>query len=155
MAVKIDVIYQDGEVIAFRNPQHPAGKLLTLVRNLATAVEFRFCNPAGEPEEIIAPESYRNAQALLSWRDRLLASTEENITFYQDEAGFQVLRIDYINIDTVEMRNVLADSYLELEPKLRGKADCELSIAVYSSSSDRLMQLFFTLDVQVKNPVLP
>lgn len=154
MTVKIDVVYQDGEVIAFRNQLHPAGKVLTLVRALATAIELRFCNPAGEPEDVIDPEAYRSAQALLSCRDRLLASTEENITFYRDEAGFQVLRIDHIDIDTGEMRDVLADSYLDLEPRRRGQAECELSIAVYSSSSERLMQLFFTLDVLVKNPVL-
>jgi hypothetical protein len=49
---------------------------------------------------------------------------------------------------------MLADSYLEVEPHWRGIIFCELSIALYSTSDDRQMQLFFTMDVAVKNPVL-
>ena len=155
MAVKIDVVYCDGEAVEFRN-QNPAGKKpLTIVRNLRTDLEFRFCNLAGEPEEVVKYEDFRSGQLLLSCRDRLLASTEENITLERDEDGFLVLKAASFDIDTAAMRDLLADSYLELEPRWQGMAFCELSAALYSTTDDRQMQLFFTMDVAVKNPILP
>lgn len=155
MVVKIDVVYCDGEVVEFRNQNPAAPKPLTLVRNLQTELEFRFCNLAGEPEEVVPPDDFRSAQLLLSCRDRLLAATEENITLERDDEGFLLLKVRKLDIDTTEMRNVLADSYLELEPRWRGVVFCELSLALYSTADDRQMQLFFTMDAAVKNPLLP
>ena len=154
MTVKIDVIYSDGEAVEFRN-QNPAAKNpLTLVRNLQTSLEFRFCNQSGEPEDVVNLEDFRSGQLLLSSRDRLLAASEENITLVRNEDGFLVLKVENLDIDSVELRNMLADSYLEVEPHWRGIIFCELSIALYSTSDDRQMQLFFTMDAAVKNPVL-
>ena len=155
MAVKIDVVYCDGEAVDFRNQNPAAKKPLTIVRNLRTDLEFRFCNLAGEPEDVLNFGDFRSGQLLLSCRDHLLASTEENITLERDEDGFLVLKVAAFNVDTAAMRNLLADSYLELEPRWQGIAFCELSVALYSTSDDRQMQLFFTMDVAVKNPILP
>lgn len=153
METKIDVIYCDGEAVEFRN-QNPAAKNpLTLTRNLRTTLSFRFCNLAGEPEDVVALEDFRSGQLLLSCRDRLLAATEENITLERDEDGFLVLKVENFDFDSNEMRNTLADSYLELEPRWRGVVFCDLSVALYSVSDDRHMQLFFTMDAAVKNPV--
>lgn len=155
MSVKIDVVYCDGEVVEFHN-QNPAAKnLLTLVRNLQTALEFRFCTPDGESVDVVDPEDFRSAQLILSSRDRLLAATEENITLERDEDGFLILKAAAFNIDNEAVRELLADSYLDLEPRRRGTVLCELSAALYTTSDDRQMQLFFTMEAIVKNPILP
>lgn len=158
MSLKIDVIYHDGEIVAYRNQSAlssacSSGKP-TLIRALKTPIEFRFCNTANTPETIIAQENFSHAQILLSCRDRLLSCSEEGIVLFTDEDGFQTLRIEKLNIDTPDVRSLLADSYLDLETCRHGLAECELSIAIYSSSDERSVQLFFTMDVIIKNSIL-
>ena len=159
MSVVIDVVYQNGEAVAFNNLQNVScsrrQKTLTLTRNLATDVVLRFCTAAGEALEVIAPENFGYAQILLSCRDRLLLAREEGITLETDEAGFQQLRISHLVPDSGEIANVLADSYLEIDPRRQGKVECDFSCAVYVGSDEQAMQLFFTLDALLKNAVLP
>lgn len=156
MLSKIDVIYQNGEVVDFYNPAHRAGeKVLDLVRNLQCDLEFRFCNADGAAETVLADENFGRAQALLTCRDRVLTVVEKNISFYRDEMGFQVLKIADLVLDSAELRQVLSDSYLELEPHRRGVVDCEFSAALSANAAEQqAMQLFFTLGCTVKDPVI-
>ena len=112
---------------------------------------FRFCNVDGMPLTVIAPEDFGKAQVLLSCRDRVLAATEENIVLAEDDAGFQTLTVKNLNTDSAELRRVLADSYLEVEPARHGKVKCEFSVAIYSGSCEHAMQLFFTMETLVKD----
>ena len=155
MLSKIDVIYQNGEVISFNTPTARSGKrVLQLTRNLECDLEFRFCNELGEMEEVIAVESFGKAQALLTCRDRVLAVVEDKLSFYTDEMGFQTLRIEKLVLDSEDLRQVLADSYLELEPRRRGTAECEFSVAIFSNTSEQSMQLFFTIEGLVKDSII-
>ena len=155
MEIKLDVIYQDGEVVGCCKQGNKHSKSLpVLYRGAVNNLEMRFCNPVGEPEIVILPEFSAHGQVLLSCRDRLLLSREENITLSVDENGFQLLRIGNLDIDNQAVRNLLADSYLDLERKNHGCVTCEFSVAFYSDNINQLMQLFFTLDVLVKNIVL-
>ncbi len=155
MLSRIDVIYHNGEVIGFCNHTAKAErKTLMLTRNLECDLEFRFCNRDGEPERVIAPERFGKAQALLTSRDRVLAVIEENLSLYEDEMNFQILKIEKLVLDSDDLQQVLADSYLELEPRRHGTAECEFSVAIFADGSEQTMQLFFTVDALVKNPVL-
>ena len=155
MEIRIDVIYQDGEVVGCcKQGNKHRRSLPILYRGAVNTLELRFCNPDGEPETVITPEVSAHVQALLSCRDRLLVSREEDITLSTDENGFQILRIGNLDVDNQAVRNLLADSYLDLERKNHGCIACEFSVAFYSDSVNHLMQLFFTLDVLVKNIVL-
>ena len=154
MIAKIDVVYFNGEAVSCQAEHVPFrknGAVLELTRNLLTDVVFRFCNIDGMPLTVIAPEDFGKAQVLLSCRDRVLAATEENIILAEDEAGFQTLTIKNLNVDSAEIRQVLADSYLEVEPARHGKVKCEFSVAIYSGSCEHAMQLFFTMETLVKD----
>lgn len=157
MAVEIDVIYLDGEAVAFRNrcSGHVGARPLVLTRNLAVDIVLRFCTAQGEALEVIPLDEFGHAQALLSYRDRLLLALEENITLEVDEGGFQLLKISRMVPESAEIRSVLADSYLEAEEQYQGVVPCDFSCAVYADSSELGMQLFFTLDAVLKNAVLP
>lgn len=153
MSIKIDVIYQDGEAVAFRNAHNQGGKkLLEFFRALEFDLVLRFCNADGEPAEITPAATSGKVQLLLSRGDRLLASVDEGAVWSKDERNFTLLSFNRIAFDTGDVRNVLADSYLELEPNYRGRAECELSVAVYSNDALReTMQMFITMDALLKD----
>ncbi|MBE6381132.1 MAG: hypothetical protein E7047_09415 [Lentisphaerae bacterium] len=153
MLTAIDVIYRDGEVIGFCNQTqyHKSGALCTLVCGLPGSIQFRFCNPSGSSEKVIEPMGRQRIQLLLSCRDRLLLMQEKTLEIKRDDAGFQLLRIDDLNINTPEMQSCLQASNLEHDPEQRGKIDCEFSVAILVPDDNCRMQLFFTLPVTVKN----
>ena len=154
MIAKIDVVYFNGEAVSCQAEHVPGrknGAVLELTRNLLTDVVFRFCNIDGMPLAVIAPEDFGKAQVLLSCRDRVLTATEENIVLAEDEAGFQTLTVRNLNADSAELRQVLADSYLEVESARHGNVKCEFSVAIYSGCCEHAMQLFFTVEALVKD----
>ncbi len=153
MNVKIDVIYQDGEAVAFRNTLLPGKKnVLEFFRAVAFDLELCFSNADGEPVSIADVENPGKVQLLLSCRDRVLASVENPGEWSLNERGFQILKFTGIVFDSGDIRNVLADSYLEIEPNYRGRAECEFSVAVYSSDAPReAVQLFITMNALLKD----
>lgn len=153
MLIQIDAVYRNGETVAFNCCSQRGRKTVNLTRALPTELLFRFCNENGDREEILALDEFHSAQILISSRDRLLFSSEENISFQLDADGYQTLRIVDLNIDNADVRNVLADSYLEVEPRKWGICDCDFSVAIYSGNPDRQMQLFFTVDCCIKNVI--
>ena len=147
MSINIDVVYLDGEVVLFRNHRAVPGEKypLLLSNHELQDVVLRFCAPDGAAVEVLPPEEFGGAQILLTYRDRLLLSREENIFFRKSVDGFQQLEIVSLQADSVEIRNVLAESCWELEPHYRGWVECDFSCAIYACSDHRAIQLFFTM----------
>ncbi len=149
MSNRIDVIYQNGEVVEFCRMGSAEKAEIVLLQNGSSGMEFRFCRMGGGREEILKIEDFSHAQILLSHRDRLLAATEENIFFAEDSEHYQYLKISFLDIDTSETRSVLRGSLWDIEPRRRGKIAGELSIAIYSQKMEYALQLFFTVPVTV------
>lgn len=149
MSNRIDVIYQDGEVVDFRNMGAEEKAQVVLQQYAANGMDFRFCCINGGSEEILKMEDFSHAQVLLSYRDRLLAATEENIFFEEDTQHYQHLKITCFDINTPETQSVLRSSRWDIEPKRRGRIAGELSIAIYSHKMEYTLQLFFTVPVTV------
>ena len=147
MSMNIDVVYQDGEVVLFRNREETwNGKYpLQLSAHKLQDIVLHFCAHNGTAVEVVPPEEFGGAQILLTYRDRLLLSREENIFLRKNADDFQRLEIAGLRSDSAEVRNVLADSCWEIEPHYRGWVECDFSCAVYAGCDHRAMQLFFTL----------
>ena len=150
MSNRVDVIYQDGEVVNFCWYGTNDKAQVILRQKAENSLLFRFCRSGGKSEEILKTEDFSHAQVLLSHRDRLLAASEENIFFEEDTRQYQILRITQFDIDTPDTRAVLHNSLWDIEPKWRGKVKGELSIAIYSQKMEYSLQLFFTVPVTVQ-----
>ena len=149
MSNQIDVIYQNGEVVDFCCTGTEEKAQVILRQYAANSMDFRFCCINGGSEKILKMEDFSHAQVLLSYRDRLLAATEENIFFEEDSQHYQHLKIACFDINTPETRSVLSSSRWDIEPCRRGRAAGELSIALYSQKMEYALQLFFTVPVTV------
>ena len=149
MSNKVDVIYQNGEVVDFCWYGTNDRAQVVLHQNGENSLIFRFCRSGGKSEEILKAEDFSHAQVLLSHRDRLLAASEGNIFFEEDFQHYQILRIPRFDINTSDTRAVLNSSLWNIEPKRRGKVNGELSIAIYSQKMEYSLQLFFTVPVTV------
>ena len=149
MSNQIDVIYQNGEVVDFCCMGTEETAQITLQQYAANSMEFRFCRINGVCEEILKMEDFSHAQVLLSYRDRLLAATEENIFFEEDTQHYQHLKITCFDINTPETQSVLRSSRWDIEPVRRGKIAGELSIAIYSHKMEYALQLFITVPITV------
>ncbi len=147
----IDLYYSNGEVQKFCDKAAENRKYLEFHLGVEHTLDFRFCNELNSPVEIIPSGKFGRAQLLLSSRDRLLASEENNITFLEDEVGFQTVHVEKLIFDSPEIRQQLAASQWALEPNYRGKIDCDFSMAIYINEYFRTsIQLFFTLEAVLK-----
>ena len=151
MSNRVDVIYQDGEVVDFCWYGTSDKAQVVLHQKGENSLSFRFCRSGGKSEEILKAEDFSHAQVLLSHRDRLLAASEGNIFFEEDFQHYQILRIPRFDINTPDTRAVLYNSFWDIEPKWRGKVKGELSIAIYSQKMEYSLQLFFTVSVTVRS----
>lgn len=147
----IDLYYSNGEVQKFCDKAAENRKYLEFHLGVEHTLDFRFCNELNSPVEIIPSGKFGRAQLLLSSRDRLLASEENNISFGVDDSGFQVLHVEKLSFDSPAIRQQLAASQWELEPDYRGKIFCDFSMAIYINEYFRTsIQLFFTLEAVLK-----
>ena len=88
MSNKVDVIYQNGEVVDFCWYGTNDKAQVVLYQNGENSLIFRFCRSGGKSEDILKAEDFSHAQVLLSHRDRLLAASEGNIFFEEDKILF-------------------------------------------------------------------
>ena len=147
----IDLFYSNGEVQKFCDKAAENREYLEFHLGVEHTLDFRFCNELNSPVEIIPSGKFGRAQLLLSSRDRLLASEENNISFLKDDAGFQILHVEKLAFDSPEIRQQLAASQWALGPNSRGKIFCDFSMAVYINEYFRTsIQLFFTLEAVLK-----
>lgn len=145
----VDLFYHDGEVESFCCNNH--AKTLEFVCGVEHSLDFRFCDLSGSPLKLIPVEKFGSCQILLSCRDCLLASVENNISFLEDEVGFQTVHVEKLTFDSPAIRQMLAASQWELEPNYRGKIGCDFSMAIYINEYFRTsIQLFFTLEALLK-----
>ena len=149
MSNRIDVVYQDGEVVDFCCCGTGEKAQVILLAEELNTLDLRFCRRGGGREVILQAEDFSHAQVLLSHRDRMLAATEENIFFEEDIEHYQHLKIICFNINTTETRSVLRSSFWDIEPRRRGCVEGELSIALYSQKMEYALQLFFTVPITV------
>ncbi len=149
MQAIVDLFYHDGEVQSFGCSNN--AKTLEFVCGVEHSLDFRFCDLSGSPLELIPTEKFGSCQILLSCRDRLLASVENNISLGVNDSGFQLLHVEKLSFDSPAIRQMLAASQWELEPDYRGKIFCDFSMAIYINEYFRTsIQLFFTLEAVLK-----
>ena len=149
MQAIVDLFYHDGEVQSFGCSNN--AKTLEFVCGVEHSLDFRFCDLSGSPLELIPAEKFGSCQILLSCRDRLLASVENDISFGVNDSGFQLLHVEKLSFDSPAIRQMLAASQWSLEPDYRGKIFCDFSVAIYINEYFRTsIQLFFTLEAVLK-----
>ena len=142
--------FLDGEIVDYTIAE-PAGNILYLTMAQAFDIDFVFCNVDGLPLDFSLPEKSVNVQVLLSCRDRILSSTEQQVCWQFDSGGFFVLPLKNLVFASAELDKVMKESFLEIEPNFHGRLDCELSIALFTGNIPNLnMQLFFTVNTIIK-----
>ena len=142
--------FLDGEIVDYTIAE-PAGNILYLTMAQAFDIDFIFCNVDGSPLDFSLPEKTLNVQVLLSCRDRILSSTEQQSCWRFDSGGFFVLPLKNLVFASAELDNVMQKSFLEIEPDFHGRIDCELSLALYTGNIiNNNMQLFFTINSIIK-----
>ena len=149
MQTIVDLFYHDGEVQSFGCSNN--AKTLEFVCGVEHSLDFRFCDLSGSPLKLIPAEKFGSCQILLSCRDRVLSSVENDISFGVNDSGFQLLHVEKLSFDSPAIRQMLAASQWELEPDYRGKIFCDFSMAIYINEYFRTsIQLFFTLEAVLK-----
>ena len=149
MQAIVDLFYHDGEVQSFSCSNN--AKTLEFVCGVEHSLDFRFCDLSGSPLKLIPTEKFGSCQILLSCRDRVLSSVENDISFLEDEVGFQTVHVEKLTFDSPAIRQMLAASQWALEPNYRGRIECDFSMAIYINEYFRTsIQLFFTLEAVLK-----
>ena len=142
--------FLDGEIVDYSIAE-PAGNILYLTMEQSFDIDFIFCNVDGSPLDFSLPEKTLNVQVLLSCRDRILSSAEQQVCWRFDSGGFFVLPLKNLVFASAELDNVMQKSFLEIEPDFHGRIDCELSLALYTGNIlNNNMQLFFTINSIIK-----
>ena len=137
----VNLYFEDGELVEYQlcEPGRKSCRL-ELYWQKPLDIDFIFFNSDGTPLPLWFAGNPIKVQILLSCKDRLLASLEQETHWLPDEYGSSVLPLKNLVFDKCFMPEQVAEN-----PEFLPWRDCEFSVAVYSGSIPSFnMQLFFT-----------